>query len=190
MMTVMKMNVTNLRGEGHPELPKLLVSYVVTAILLSVVSLLFFSSKTTLNLLIGFGSAALVMVGSMAAYARMIQAKLAHNIEVVPQTQTSYDNPYGLFDDEEEENALDQAKDLRELIKQEKENLKKQKRGVWESVKDVKASLSLYRVGSYIVLIVGFLFLQKQGMLELIPYLLSLALPPLLMVGVLLRTKT
>jgi len=56
-------------------------------------------------------------------------------------------------------------------------------------LRDTKAALSVYRVGAYFLLALGFLYLNRHGVLHIPAYLFSLSLPPLVIVTLLVRDK-
>ena len=130
------------------------------------------------------------MLGSMLSYRSMVKSRL--NLEVVPEdnrdTLAKIEDPYDLFEDEVEEK--DGEKTLKEVVEEERKKLKKSRRSVWQTTKDAKASFSLYRLGAYLLLIFGFFYLNNNKLLDIFPYLLSLFIPTLVIVGALMRQKT
>ncbi len=54
-----------------------------------------------------------------------------------------------------------------------------------DAIKHSKASLSLYRLGAYAILIIGFLLLNGSGELDILPYMLGLAIPPYIVARIL-----
>jgi hypothetical protein len=97
--------------------------------------------------------------------------------DVIESMDEKYD-----FDDDKDKNP-------EELLKEVKAEMKQDKRGVLEILKDSKTSLSLYRLLAYGVLILGFLYLNNNHLLHISSYLSSLAIPIIVFVIILLRKK-
>ena len=142
-----------------------------------------------MNTQVGFITSSLVMFGSILSYRSMVQGRL--NVGGIPDderdTLDKLEDPYALYDDEKPKN--DENKTLVEVVKEERENLKKNRRSFFETAKDSKASLSFYRLGAYALLIFGFFYLNNNKFLDISSYLLALALPPIIIVIVLIRKK-
>jgi hypothetical protein len=142
-----------------------------------------------LNTQIGFITSSLVMLGSAWSYQSMVQGRL--HVGAIPDderdTLDKLEDPYDLYDDEKVKN--DEEKTLPEVVKEERENLKKSRRSFWETTKDAKASFSLYRLGAYLLLIMGFFYLNNNKLLDIPSYLFSLFLPMIVIVMVLMRKK-
>lgn len=134
---------------------KILKVLLLIDIALVAISILFFSTSILYNLQIGFISSSLVMFGSITAYKKMIDSRVA-SIE-----------PYVELEDEEERED--------------------EKRSLSQSLKDTSSALSLYRIGAYVVLIIGFLYLNRHGLLHIPSYIISLGIAPLVIVGMLVR---
>ena len=156
---------------------------VVINLLLSVVVLFLYDITIFYNLQIGFISSSLVMLGSMMSYAKMVNTRVEHNIITVDEDKDVIDlveDPYHLYDDEEIIN--DENADLVETIKEERANLKANKRSLSQTLKESRAFLSFYRLGAYLLLILGFLYLNRHQMLDITTYLLALGIAPLTIV--------
>ena len=141
------------------------------------------------NTQIGFISSSLVMLGSMKSYHSMVEGRL--NVGSIPDderdTLDKLEDPYDLYDDEKNRN--DEEKTLQEVVKEERENLKKHRRSFVETTKDSKAAFSFYRLGAYILLILGFFYLNNNKILDIPVYLFSLFIPTIVLVFVLMRKK-
>ncbi len=163
---------------------KVLSLLLITDGVLLLFSALFFSEKVLLNTQIGFLSATLVMLGSMRSYQRMVDARVEHEVittDIDKDVIDRLEDPHDLYSEESSEEPVE---DIRTAIKEEKQRLKANRRSLFEVLKDTKAALSLYRIGAYVVLILGFMYLQRHGMLHLGAYLLSIGLPPFIVAGV------
>jgi hypothetical protein len=136
---------------------------------------------------IGYWSAVLVIGGSMMGYRRMVTHRLlAGDIPTNdPDRLDRIDDPHDLYGDHAPQTQA--PKELASSAETLKEKNSLKRRSVGEVVKDSRAFLSLYRVVAYVLFIVGFLFLQRQDLLSLTAYLLSVSVPPVAMVLILLR---
>ena len=74
-------------------------------------------------------------------------------------------------------------------MKEERQKLKENKRSLGQTIKDTKAALSIYRLGAYALLVLGFMYLQRQELLHIPSYLLALSLPPMIIVIILVTQK-
>jgi ABC-type transport system involved in cytochrome bd biosynthesis fused ATPase/permease subunit len=165
---------------------KVLFLVNILAILLIV---LFFGKSYLYAFEIGFFSSMLVIIASFLAYKRMVMTRVEHNIITLDDSKDIIDkleDPYDLYSEEKSENS---EKDLVEVVKEEQQKLKSSKPSLFEILSDSKASLSLYRLGAYSVLILGFLYLNRQGLLHIPTYIIALGLPPFMIAFLLVRTK-
>jgi hypothetical protein len=96
------------------------------------------------------------------------------------------EDPYDLYDENLEN---DKEKSLVEVVKEERANLKKNRRTLWQTTKDSKASFSFYRLGAYVLLIFGFFYLNNNKILDIPIYLFSLFIPSIILVILLMRQK-
>lgn len=167
---------------------KILIVLVSVDILLLFVSIIFFDMKVVYNTQIGYITSTLVMVASILSYRRMVNARVEHNIITMDDSKDVIDkleDPYDLYS----EDAIEEEKDLVQTVKEEKQKLKENRRSVYQTIKDTKAALSIYRVGAYIVLILGFLYLNRHDLLHIPSYIISLGIPSVILVWVLLKEK-
>ena len=152
-------------------------------------SLIFFDIKMLWNTQIGFFSASLVMLASMKSYKRMVDARVEHNIITIDDTRDTIDKLEDEHDLYSEEIVEDDTVDIRDAVKEEKARMKQNKRSIGETLRDTKASLSLNRLGAYVLLILGFFYLNRHGLLMTPAYILALTIPMLVVVFVLLSHK-
>jgi len=135
---------------------------------------------------IGFISASLIILGSISSYRSMVEHRLA--LEVVPDdgrdTLSKIEDPYELFDEEDEVES--DKKTLQEVVKEERQRLKKNRRTFWEATKDSKASFSLLRMVGYLFLVLGFFYLNNNHFLSIGIYLIALFIPSLTIISVLM----
>jgi hypothetical protein len=135
---------------------------------------------------IGFFSSALIIGASMVSYRRMVERGVNLNDGIALDDNRDeldkLDDPHDLYSKEEDNTE----KDLVEVVKEERENLKSKKRSFKEVLKDSRASFSWFRLVAYGVLVLGFFYLNRHSYLHIPSYLISLSLPPLVVVFVLL----
>ena len=167
---------------------KILTVFVTVDILLLLVAIIFFDINFLYSTQIGYITSALVVVASIISYRRMVNARVKHNIVTMDDSKDTIDkleDPYDLYSEDVEE----EEKSLAQTVKEEKKNLKENRRSVYETIKDTKAALSIYRLGAYALLIIGFLYLNRQGLLDIPGYIISLGIPSVILVWVLIKEK-
>ena len=164
-----------------------IIALVAVDLFIIALTFLFGEEHWLINTQMGFIPSAFVMLGSMLSYRSMVQGRL--NAGAIPDDERDsldkLEDPYELYD--EELKKEDKEKTLVEVVKEERQNLKKSRRSVWQTTKDSKASFSFYRLGSYLVLIFGFFYLNNNQLLDIPIYLVSLAVPTVVIVSVFIR---
>lgn len=168
---------------------KLLVALLIADGLLLFAAAIFGSKVAILNTQIGFLSATLVMLGSMKSYRRMIDARVEHKIittDIDKDVIDKIEDPHDLYS---EDTPVEEPEDLRSAIKEERARLKQNRRSIGEVLRDSKGAFSAYRLGAYVLLVLGFLYLNRHGILQIPLYLLALSLPPFIVVGILVWNK-
>ena len=169
---------------------KLLKALIIVDFGVILISVIFFDIKVLWNTQIGFISASLVMFASMRSYRRMVDARVELGIITIDDSKDVIDkleDPYDLYSEDVVE--AEEEKDLQEVVKEERQKLKGSRRSLGQTLKDTKAALSVYRIGAYIILILGFLYLNRQELLHIPSYILALSVPMLVVVFVLLSEK-
>ena len=170
------------------------VLLVVDFVLL--LSAAFFGGKVwVFNTQIGFISATLIMVASVISYRRMVNARVELGIIPIDDDKDVIDkleDPYDLYSEDIVQEAIEEEKeeDLATVVKEERKKLKENKRSLGQTIKDTKAALSIYRLGAYALLVLGFMYLQRQELLHIPSYLLALSLPPMIIVIMLVTQKS
>ncbi len=168
---------------------KILQTLALVDLVIILVSIIFFDIKIVWNTQIGFLSAVLVMFASMKSYRRMVNTRVEHGIITTDDSKDVIDkleDPYDLYSEEIEEEKVE---DVVAAIKEEKARLKANRRSLAQTLKDTKAALSIYRLGAYVVLILGFMYLNRHGILHIPSYLAALSLPMLVIVFILVGDK-
>ena len=170
----------------------ILKALLLTDLLLAVISLIFFDIKVLYNTQVGFISSTLVMFASIISYRRMVNTRVEHNIVTFDDSKDVIDqleDPYDLYSEEVVESD---EPDLVETVKEEqeeKDKLKNNGRTLYQTLKDTKAALSVYRLGAYVLLILGFLYLNRHELLHIPSYIVALGLPSLIIAVMLLRKE-
>ena len=178
---------------------QIIQALVIVDIVVILISMIFFDIKILWSTQIGFFTASLVMLASMKSYQRMVDARVEHNIITIDDSKDVIDqleDPYDLYSEEVvEEEALpghssvsSGQKPLEEVVKDERKKLK-DGRSLAQILKDTKAALSVYRLGAYAVLILGFLYLNRHALLHIPSYFIALTLPMLVVVYLLISNK-
>ena len=168
---------------------QILKALVIVDVFIILISVIFFDIKILWNTQFGFISASLVMLASMKSYKRMVDARVEHGIITVDDSKDVIDqleDPYDLYSEEVIEV---EEKPLGDVIKEERQKSKASRRSLGETLRDTKAALSLNRIGAYIVLILGFLYLNRHELLHIPSYILALSVPMLVVVFVLISNK-
>lgn len=153
--------------------------------LLFSITILFFDSKVIASVLMGYLSASFVLLASMRSYKKVVEKGIENEThfddrDVIDKVE----DPYMLFDEDEPKEEKTEE-DLVEVVKEERARLKGKGRSFLEILKDSKASLAPYRLLSYAIMVVGFVFLQRHELLTIIPYLVALTLPIVIVVATL-----
>lgn len=167
---------------------KILTVLVSVDILLLVIAVIFFDIKVLYSTQIGYITATLVMVASIISYRRMVNARVKHNIVTMDDSKDTIDkleDPYDLYSEE----VVEEEESLAQTVKEEKKKLKENRRTVYQTIKDTKAALSIYRLSAYALLIIGFLYLNRQQLLDIPSYIIALGIPSVILVWVLIREK-
>ncbi|MCW8895107.1 hypothetical protein [Sulfurimonas sp.] len=144
--------------------------FIVEALILStnIISFEFF-----INLQIAFLSSFFIIMGSMYAYNKMIKTQVAQdNIDEQRDVLDEIEDPHELYDDEPINNTPVEELDLKAIVKQEKKKIKIL--NIKDMKKGGKASVSLYRLAPYLFLILGFIALKNNELLNIGIYLPSL----------------
>ncbi len=163
--------------------------FVLVVVDLVIALLLYFfgAEHWLVNSQVAYISSSFVMLGSMLSYKGMVKQRLG--VGAIPDderdTLDKLEDPYDVFDNEVKKE--EQEKTLVEVVKEERVNLKKSRRSVWQTTKDAKPAFSFYRLGAYGGLIFGFFYLNSNKILLLTPYLIFLMIPTVIIVILLLR---
>lgn len=122
------------------------------------------------SFLVAMLSSMLIVTGSLYSYRNMIQSRVENSeIDDFKDVIDEMDDPYDLYEEERESEITD----IKQVIKEEKA---RQKSNIIENTtKNASAMVSLYRLLPYAFLILGFIGLENSRSLEILPYLVGLA---------------
>lgn len=134
----------------------------------------FMSFEFYINLQIAFLSAGFIFFGSMLAYKKMINTQIENN-NIRNEKRDLLDeieDPYELYDDEPLNEAPYEELDLKEIVKEEKKKIKTF--SLSSAKHGVKGGLSAFRLVPYVFLVLGFIALKNNELLNIPIYLVSL----------------
>lgn len=169
---------------------KILKFLIVTDLLLLTISVFFGTKLWIYSTQIGFISSTLVMIASIVSYRRMVNTRVEQGIVTMDDSKDTIDkleDPFDLYS--EDIIPQEEGKDLASVVKDERKKLKENRRSLGQTLKDTKAALSMYRIGAYAILILGFMYLNRHHLLYIPLYLVALSLPPVIIVLMLLLQK-
>ena len=140
---------------------------------LLIFALYFYSQNIFANVQVAFLSAFFIILGSSFAYKRMVNTQVSsENYEDKRDLLDEIEDPHELYDDEPINEAPVEELDLKAIVKEEKAKIKT------FSLKSMKhgarGSVSFFRLVPYVFLILGFIALKNNEVLDLTYYLPSL----------------
>lgn len=159
---------------------RILVQKIIKLIVVAEFFILLFlliSFEAYINMQVAFLSAFIVMIGSSYAYQKMVQQNaVCHHYEE-SDLLAKIDDPHGLYEEEVEHEPQElTSQKIKEILLDEKKKIKTLS---IESLKyGSKATLSLYRIGGYLFLVLAFIALNNNQLLQLAYYL------PALLIGI------
>lgn len=135
----------------------------------------FYSQKLFLNSEVAFLSAFLIILGSSFAYRKMIHSKIdSGEYEEDRDLLDTIDDPHELY--EEINEAPVEELDLKQIVKEEKAKIKTL--SLKNAKHGIRGSFAMMRLIPYIFLVLGFIALKNNNMLDLVYYL------PALLIGI------
>ena len=140
---------------------------------LLVLSTYFYSFEIYINIQIAFLSSLFVILGASFAYKKMVVTQVdSGNYEEDRDLLDTIEDPHELYDDIKINEAPVEELDLKQIVKEEKAKIKT------FSMKSAKhgarGSVSLFRLIPYLFLVLGFIALKNNELLNLAVYLPSL----------------
>lgn len=146
--------------------------------ILAVVQLLIFltyfvSSSFYANVQVASLSSFFIMLGSFYAYNKMVKSQVeSKNYKEDRGTLEIIDDPHGLYDESSLNETPAEELDLKQIVKEEKAKIKTFS---LSSMKDGgSAGFSVYRLVPYVFLVLGFIALKNNNILDISVYLPSL----------------
>lgn len=142
---------------------------LITEIL--ILATILYSFELFINLQVGVLSSFFIMLGSLYAYKKMVTKQLdSGNFEEQRDPLDRMEDPYELYTPEESSGQKEfSAAEIKQIVQEEK---KKIKTFNFSSMKKgSKGSVSLFRLIPYIFLILGFIALRNNEMLDIAYYL-------------------
>ena len=142
---------------------------------LIVISSVTHSMAIYMNVQMAFLSSLFVILGSSYAYKQMVIKKVASDeVEDQRDLLDDIEDPHGLYDESEINDAPAEDLDLKAIVKEERAKIKTVS---VESVKHgVRGASSFFRLVPYLFLVLGFIALENNGLLDIATYLPSLLL--------------
>jgi len=125
-----------------------------------------------INLQVAFLSSFFVILGASFAYKKMVDSQIKADIfEEKRDLLDEIEDPHGLYDEEINEAPFEEL-DLKQIVKEEKAKIKT------FSAKSIKhgarGSISVFRLVPYVFLILGFIALKNNNLLDISIYLPSI----------------
>ena len=143
----------------------------------------FVSFNFFINLQVAFLSSLFVILGSAYAHRKMVISDIENeNIGYQRDFLDEVEDPHELYDDLEINNAPAEELNLKEIVQEEKKKIKTF--SAKSMKKGAKARSSIFRLVPYIFLILGFIALKNNNVLDIMVYL------PSLMVGIIVGSVT
>ncbi len=150
----------------------------ISALLIGGGLIFIFASKSALySFVVAFITSSLVVLASFKNYKNMVDKRLANASGEEFDDRDELDkieDPYNLYD---EMQANDEDKSFKDIIKEEKQRLKEQKRPLKQSISDSARAFNYIRLIAYAILVTGFFMLLKSKNLNMAFYLATLILP-------------
>lgn len=137
-------------------------------------SVYFYEFTVFINIQIAFLSSLFVILGSSFAYKKMVdnQVSSQNTEDGKRELLDTIEDPYELYDDKPINNSSVDELDLKEIVKEEKAKIKTFSIGSMKH--GARGSVSLFRVVPYIFLVLGFIALENNKLLDIAIYLPSL----------------
>jgi len=157
---------------------KIILVVEILILLTKLISFSFF-----INLQVAFFSSLFVILGSTFAHRKMVLTDIENeNIAYERDFLDEVEDPYELYDEEPINEAPAEELSLKEIVKEEKKKIKTL--SVKSMKKGVKAGSSIFRLIPYVFLVLGFIALKNNNVLDIMVYL------PSLMVGIIVGSVT
>jgi len=143
---------------------------ILAIALLGSLPLLLLSASIYANFSVAMLTSMAIVMGSLYSYRNMIQSRVADaeagdSKDIIDEM----DDPYDLYEEEREQEITD----IKAMIKEEKARQKSNI--IQNTAKNASAMVSIYRLLPYAFLVLGFIALNNNHTLQVLPYLVGLA---------------
>ena len=136
-----------------------------------------------INLQVAFLSSLFVILGSSYAYRKMVKNQVnTKSYEDKRDFLDAVEDPHGLYDDEPINETPVEELDLKQIVKEEKAKIKTM--STTSMKHGIRGASSLLRLVPYLFLVLGFIALENNGLLNIAIYL------PSLLVGIVVGSVT
>ena len=142
-----------------------------------------FSSKSALySFIVAYSTSAIVILASFKNYKNMVDKSVVNaSGEEFDDRDTidKIEDPYNLYEESENDDLQENKEDksFKDIIKEEKQRLKEQKRPLKHSIADSARAFNYIRLIAYGILVTGFFVLLKSKNLNMAFYLATLIVP-------------
>ena len=149
---------------------------------LIVILFYFYSFEVFVNIQVAFLSSLFVILGSSFAYRKMVQTQVeAESFENQRDLLDDIEDPHELYEKPINDTPVEEL-DLKAIVKEEKAKIKTL--SVKSMKHGAKGSVSLFRLVPYIFLVLGFIALKNNELLDIAIYL------PSLLIGIVVGSVT
>lgn len=159
---------------------KIIFIYLILVLVSSIISFVFFSLNTVINLQVAFWSSCFIVLASFLGYKNNISKRIKlYDTNFQDQDDMDkIDDKYDLYSEINEQENLTKE-DIEHIIKEEKSkiNLKDSVKNTYLSI---AAMSSIFRIIGYILLVVGFFYLKNNSYLEPLSYLIGFLIIPIM----------
>lgn len=128
-----------------------------------------------LNFELAFFSSMLIVFGSFHGYKALIQKRLEAGEGSDDSLLEKIEDPYELYE-EDMQTAEESSQDLSQVVKEEKARLKENKQTLKKTIKSAPGLFSFWRFIPYIVLVLSFIGLNNNHILDIPAFLIGLGL--------------
>ncbi|MGA9046916.1 hypothetical protein [Sulfuricurvum sp.] len=143
---------------------------ILAVVMVGALPLWLLSGAIYANFTVAMLTSMAIVMGSLYSYRNMIQSRVG---DIDPEDNKDVidmmDDPYDLY----EEERADEIEDIKQMIKEEKARQKSNI--IQNTTKNASAWVSVYRLIPYAFLVMGFIALENNQTLEIVPYLVGLA---------------
>lgn len=143
---------------------------IFAVVLIGSMPLWLVSGAVYANFIVAMFTSMAIVIGSLYSYRNLIMRRIEHtDPDDSKDVIDTMDDPYDLYEEEREQ----EISDIKEMIKEEKA---RQKTNIIKNTtQNGSAWVSFYRLIPYAILVLGFIALENNHALEVLPYMVGLA---------------